>query len=107
MSEDTRVVFISIPRDEARKMARALVEGRFAACANIIPAIESFYWWDDAVQHDEESLLVVKTTQQRFEALMEFVEENHPYELPEIIAIPLADGLPDYIEWVREETEKL
>ncbi len=107
MSEDTRVVFISIPREEARKMARTLVENRFAACVNIIPAIESFYWWDDAVQHDEEALMVVKTTRQRFDALMEFVEEHHPYELPEIIALPIVDGLPDYLAWVREETEKL
>ena len=104
--ETVRVVFISVPREEANKMARALVEKRLAACVNIVPKIESFYWWDESVLKDEEALLIAKTTQQRFDALRAWVVENHPYDLPEIISLPLSDGLSDYIEWVKKETER-
>ncbi len=104
--ETVRVVFISVPREEANKMARALVEKRLAACVNIVPKIESFYWWDESVLKDEEALLIAKTTQQRFDELRAWVVANHPYDLPEIISLPLSDGLSDYIEWVKKETER-
>ena len=104
--ETVRVVFISIPRDEANNMAHALMEKRLAACINIVPKIESFYWWDDAVQRDEEALLIVKTTRQRIDELMRYVQVNHPYDLPEVISLPLSEGLPDYIAWVKKETEE-
>jgi periplasmic divalent cation tolerance protein len=103
--EDIRVVYISIPRDEADAFARQIVEERLAACVNIVPKIESYYWWDGAINHDNEALLIVKTTQKKFAALREYVQENHPYELPELIALPLVDGLPEYITWIREETK--
>jgi periplasmic divalent cation tolerance protein len=104
--ETVRVVFISVPREEANKLARALVEKRLAACINIVPKIESFFWWDDKLEHDEEALLIIKTTQQRFDELRAWVVANHPYDLPEIISLPLSDGLSDYIEWVKKETER-
>jgi len=100
-----RIAFISIPRDEANKLARKLVEQRLAACVNLVPKIESYFWWDDAVQHDEEALLIVKTTESRFRDLMAFVQEHHPYDLPEVIGFPLSEGLPEYIAWIRKETE--
>src|SRR3972149_5607106 len=98
--ETVRIVYISIPRDEAEKMAMALVERRMAACVNVVPRIHSYFWWDDAVQTDEESMLIVKTTTQKFQALMDYVIENHPYELPEIIALPLVAAFPDYVNWI-------
>ncbi|MDD3732353.1 MAG: divalent-cation tolerance protein CutA [candidate division Zixibacteria bacterium] len=101
-----RVVYISIPRDEARNLSRGIVENRLAACVNIIPKIESYFWWEDKVQFDEESLLIVKTTDAKFNDLMEYVLENHPYELPEIIGLPLVAAFPDYIAYVKTETEK-
>ncbi len=103
--ENIRVVFISLPRDEAKELARGLVENRLAACVNILPKIESYYWWDDKVEHDEEALLIVKTTRQRFDELRAWVVEHHPYDIPEIISLPLSDGLSDYIEWVKSEME--
>jgi periplasmic divalent cation tolerance protein len=104
--ETIRVVYISIPRDEAEKMAHALVERRLAACVNIVPRIHSIFWWDDAIQSDEESLLIVKTTKGKFAELTAYVVENHPYELPEVIALPLVAAFPEYVEWVKEETSK-
>lgn len=103
--ETIRVVYISIPREEAKEMAKGIVENRLAACINIIPKIESYFWWDETVQFDEESLLMVKTTQERFPDLMQYVRDNHPYELPEIIGLPLVSAFPDYVQWIKKETE--
>ena len=103
--ETIRVVYISIPREEAKEMAKGIVDSRLAACINIIPKIESYFWWGEEVQFDEESLLIVKTTQDRFPELMQYVRDNHPYELPEIIGLPLVAAFPDYVKWVKEETE--
>jgi periplasmic divalent cation tolerance protein len=106
MIENIRVVLVTVPRDEARKMAHALVEHRLAACVNVVPKVDSYFWWDSAVQTEEESLLVIKSTAAKFEALRDFVEEHHPYDLPEIIALPLVDGFAGYINWVQAETSK-
>ncbi|MFH1686561.1 MAG: divalent-cation tolerance protein CutA [bacterium] len=79
---------------------------RLVACCNIIPGMESFYWWNDQVLDDQEALLLVKTTRQKFPALQEYVENHHPYEIPELLAIPVSEGLPDYLAWVKVETER-
>lgn len=104
--ENIRVVLVSIPRDEANKLAKSLVENHLAACINVVPKIESYFWWENKLEHEEEALLIIKTTQQRFDELRAWVVENHPYDLPEIISLPLSDGLSDYIEWVKKETER-
>ncbi|MFZ5981779.1 MAG: divalent-cation tolerance protein CutA [Candidatus Zixiibacteriota bacterium] len=106
MMEDIRVVFVSMPREEAREMSKGIVENRLAACVNIVPKIESYFQWEDKVEFDEEALLIIKTTRKKFPALKEYVRENHPYELPEIIAVPLIDALPEYAAYVRDETDK-
>lgn len=102
--ETVRVVYISIPSDEADQMARELVTNRLAACVNVIPSIASYFWWENEVQTDDEALLVVKTTEDRFDELLAYVRENHPYELPEVIAMPLANAFGDYVDWVKQET---
>jgi periplasmic divalent cation tolerance protein len=104
--QNIRIVYITIPRDEADKIALALVQERLASCVNIVPKITSYYWWEDAVQSDDEALLIVKTTVQRFQALMDYVLEHHPYELPEIIGLPIASAYPEYVAWVKTETSK-
>ena len=104
--QDIRIVLVSIPREEANKLARALVEERLAACVNVVPKTESWFWWDGKVEHDNEGILIIKTTQQRFAALRSYVVANHPYDLPEVVALPLSDGLSDYIKWIKAETER-
>ena len=104
--ENVRIVFISLPREEARGMAKKIVEERLAACVNIIPKIESFFWWEGKIENDEEALLIAKTSQQKVEKLITWVKDNHPYPVPEVITVPLSEGLPDYIDWVIEETGK-
>lgn len=101
-----RVVLITVPADEASELAREIVQNRLAACVNIIPRVESVYWWDDEVQTSNECILIVKTTQLMLERLIDHVVENHPYDLPEIIALPVTEGLPDYVNWVLDETGK-
>ena len=105
MMESVRVVYISVPREEAKAFARQIVEERLAACVNIVPKIESFYWWDEEINHDEEALLIVKTTHDRFPDLQEFVLANHPYDVPELIAFSLTDALPEYVAWIKGEVE--
>lgn len=104
--EHVRVAMVTIPRDEAATMAKGLVEERLAACVNIVPKIESVFWWDGKIQHDEESLLIIKTTQLKVEAMIGYVQENHPFDVPEIITLSLAEGLPDYLNWVIDEMAK-
>ncbi len=103
--ESIRVVLVSVPRDEAREMATAIVEERLAACINIVPRIDSVYWWDDKIETDTESLMIIKTTSARMQELIEYIEENHPYDLPEVLALPLVAGLAEYVAWIKEETE--
>ncbi len=104
--EHVRVAIVTIPRDEATSLAKGLVEERLAACVNIVPKIESVFWWDGKIQHDQETLLIIKTTQLKVEAMINYVQANHPYDVPEIITLSLAEGLPDYLNWVIDEMAK-
>ena len=101
----TLLVFTNLPdRAAAERIADALIEQRLAACVNILAPCRSVYRWKDAVQHDEEHPLLVKTTSERYAALEAAIRAVHPYELPEIIALPVERGLPAYLEWVAAET---
>jgi periplasmic divalent cation tolerance protein len=81
-----------------------LVGQRVAACVNILTPCRSVYRWKDEVQHDEEHPLLIKTTAERYPALEAAIRANHPYELPEIIAVPVERGLTEYLDWVAQET---
>ena len=84
----------------AQLIADAVVEQGRAACVNIIPSLRSVYMWKGALERAEEQLLLIKTTQAVYPALEQAIRTLHPYELPEIIAVPLAAGLPDYLAWI-------
>ena len=90
------------PGDAAAGIARAVVEERLAACVNIVPAIRSIYAWDGALQDDEEQLAILKTTADRFDELRTRLLQLHPYSVPEIIAMSVADGHLAYLGWVRD-----
>lgn len=103
MDDDTLVVFITVPNlESARQIARVLVEKRLAACVNLLPGVTSIYFWEGAVREDSEVLLVCKTRRSRLAALQEEVRTMHPYQVPEIIALPVVAGLEEYLNWVRE-----
>lgn len=108
MSGEALLVLTSLPTKEAaEKMARDLVERRLAACVNLLAPCRSAYRWEGSVQVEEEHPLLIKTTQDRYAAVEELVREAHPYELPEIIAVPVVAGLPAYLQWVESETQPL
>ena len=88
----------------AKSLATQLVEQRLAACVNILAPCQSVYRWRGAVEEASEVPLLIKTAPARYARLEEVIRALHPYELPEIIALPVTQGLPDYLAWVNEET---
>jgi periplasmic divalent cation tolerance protein len=89
----------------ARRIARAVLENRLAACANIVPKIESHYWWEGKLESSGETLIIFKTTQNRLAAFEATVLEVHPYDTPEIIALRLSSGNQKYLRWVCTSVE--
>ena len=103
--DETLLVLTHLPdRDAALKLARELVERRLAACVNVLGQCTSVYRWKGAVEDAQEVPLLIKSRSALYEALEAAISELHPYELPEIIAIPVVRGLGDYLAWVGEET---
>ena len=101
MSSRHRILVCSCPEPEtARTLAERLVDERLAACVNILPGVTSIYRWENQIQSDGEALLLIKTSAGRVSALTERLHELHPYEVPEIIAVPITEGLSDYLSWV-------
>jgi len=90
----------------AQALARALVAQRLAACVNLLPAVRSIYRWNDAVEEAAEVTLLIKTTTERYVELEQAIQALHPYELPEVIAVPVSAGLPAYLGWIAQETRK-
>ena len=99
------VILCTVPDEAtAEKLATGLVEGRLAACVNAVPGVKSFYRWQGKVEAETEIQLLIKTRSERFDELAAWISENHPYEVPEIIAIP-ADRVSDaYLTWAVEQT---
>lgn len=91
--------------EQAERIARALVEERLIACANLVPGLTSIYRWEGAVQAEAEVLLVMKTRRALVPRLKERLPQLHPYEVPELVVTGLVDGLDPYCRWVRYETE--
>ena len=103
MAEEILLALSTFPDLEtARRIARELVTQNFVACANIILAVESVYRWQGKIESGNEALAFVKTTSARSAAFQEKLKSLHPYEVPEIIFIPVTAGLPEYLRWVTE-----
>lgn len=102
-----RVVLCNAPPDKAEIIARAVLDARLAACVNILPGVVSLYWWQGAVCRDTESTLLIKTRAEHLPALTDAIRAVHPYEVPEILALPVApgEGNAAYHAWLVAETE--
>ncbi len=104
MSKHYLVLSTIDSKEVAEQIAHHVVEERLAACVNIISDITSVYKWKGALERATESLMVIKTTRERLPQLIERIKELHTYELPEVIALPIEDGHPPYLEWIVPET---
>ena len=104
--DDFAVVMVTAPdRALARRLAKAALEAKLAACANIVPAVESHYWWEGKLESSDEVLLLLKTRQALLPKLERAVQEIHPYDTPEFIALPLTAGSRRYLAWLNDNTE--
>lgn len=100
------IAFVTAPDlKTARKLAIAALEARAAACANLVPGLESHYWWRGKLESSEEILIVFKTARSRLGALEKIVLENHPYDTPEFIALPLSGGNARYLQWLADSLQ--
>ncbi len=91
-------------RAEAAKIGRTIVEERLAACANVVPEITSYYWWEGAVQEDSEASLILKTRQELMENVISRVKELHSYDCPCVVSFPIVGGNKEFLNWIIKET---
>src|ERR1700679_3061132 len=105
MTEKIVVLSTCGSEEEAVRIAKQLVDRHIAACVNLLPRVRSFYRWRDKVEDSTEWMLIIKTSRERFAALRTVLEAAHSYELPEVLALPIVDGSPNYLAWLQAELE--
>lgn len=106
-SEQIRIAFITVEtNEEAKRIASSLLNAHLVACVNILPAHESMYHWQGSIESSNEHLLILKTQADHEAAIIDAVQSLHSYDVPEIIFLPVSNGLPQYLSWVVEETQK-
>jgi periplasmic divalent cation tolerance protein len=102
---DISIIYITVKdAEEAQRIGRALLDGRFVACVNIVEKIISDYWWEGKIVHDAEALLIAKTKKTLVTAVIEKVKSIHGYSCPCIVSLPVEEGNSDFLSWVRRET---
>lgn len=105
MTEDAVVIFVTASTiDEARKIGKTLVEERLIACVNILPQVESLFYWQEKICNEKEALMIIKTKKPLIDDIIKRVKSIHSYSVPEIIALPIISGSEDYIKWVKDAT---
>jgi periplasmic divalent cation tolerance protein len=107
MKQQSYIVVFITTRDsgEAEKIARALLKQRQAACVNILPGVTSHFWWKNKLDSSQENLLIVKTKDSLLPDIIKSVRKIHSYEVPEIIAMPVAGGSQEYLDWIEHEVQ--
>jgi periplasmic divalent cation tolerance protein len=107
MAEKKHIIALNTCPDEATAgtIANKLVESGLAACVNILPAIKSVYCWQGQIEQENEVLLIIKTRKEVFSRLENLIRDNHPYELPEIVAVPIDTGLKEYLNWIDQSLD--
>ncbi len=104
---DVILVFCTCPDDDtAQALAQHLVERRLAACVNLLPPMRSVYRWQGQIEQSQEVQLLIKTCGDRLQALSAAITEQHPYDVPEILAVSASAGLPPYLDWIRAQTRE-
>ena len=101
MTDNIVVLSTCADEEEATRIARLLVDEKLAACVNVVPGVRSFYRWKGAVDSSQEFLLVIKSQRGLFDSLREAIEKAHSYEVPEVVALPIVDGAPNYLNWLE------
>lgn len=105
MTQETRLVYVTAPtREEALRLAHLAVSERLAACANVLGAVASVYWWDGRLNQDDEVALILKTRADLVAALTQRLRDAHPYECPCVVALAIDGGNPDFLAWIAAET---
>ena len=107
MDERFAVVLVTVPDMETgRRLARTVLEARVAACVNLVPGMESHYWWQGKLDQSAEVLLLIKTTSDKIGHLERIVLANHPYDTPELIVLPITQGTKQYLDWIEASIKK-
>ncbi len=106
MNSNSIVILTTCPDIETSKIiSNSLVEHRLAACVNIIPGLESIYLWEGHVRNDSESLLIIKTSKDKYDAIESMIKTLHPYELPEVISVQIDNGFDKYLDWIDKSVQ--
>jgi periplasmic divalent cation tolerance protein len=106
MAEE-KIVLVSCPDTNSKSIATSVINAQLAACVNIIPKVESIYFWEGKLCEDNECLLIIKTTSSCLIKLTELIKELHPYEIPEIISLPIENGYNPYLNWIHSSCKTL
>lgn len=97
------IVFTTTPNsEEAENLARRIVGAKLAACVQVLPEMKSFYFWENVIQKDSENLLLIKTSEEKYDELEKFIKENHSYDVPEIVAVSSEKVSDDYLYWLKD-----
>lgn len=103
---DIHFIYITVGNmEEARKIGRALVENRQVACVNLLENMQSMYWWEGKIQEDKEVVLIAKTTRTLVSQVIETVRALHSYACPCIVSLPVSDGYPGFLDWIKTEVK--
>ncbi len=102
-----RVVLVTAPAKEAESLARKLLKERLVACANLVPKIQSLYWWQGKIEKASETLMILKAPKKNMGRLIKKIASLHPYEVPEVLALPIESGHKPYLEWAEKEAGEI